>query len=155
MGTQGNAKTEQFSTFYINDRLYGLDVTRVQEIVRAMDMTKIPLAPNYVSGLINLRGQVATAIGLQQLFQFSNESPKEILNVVCKIDGFLISFQVDRIGDVMEVDSSSFEPTPTTIPENTRRFLHGVYKVSGQLLSIIDIDKVNSYLNEANQDVAA
>ncbi len=154
MAVTGNTKTEQFSTFYVSDRLYGLDVKRVQEIVRAMDMTRIPLAPNYVSGLINLRGQVATAIGLRQLFKLSNETTKDILNVVCKIDGFLISFQVDKIGDVMEVESSAFEPTPNTIPESTRRFLRGVYKVSGQLLSIIDIDKVISYLNEANQDIA-
>ena len=91
----------------------------------------------------------------KHLFKLQEDNEQEFLNVVCKIEGFLISFQVDRIGDVMEVESSSFEPTPNTIPENTRRFLSGVYKVSGQLLSIIDIDKVVNYLNETNQEIAA
>ncbi|SMF29398.1 chemotaxis protein CheW [Pseudobacteriovorax antillogorgiicola] len=144
--------TEQFSTFYVCDRLYGLDVTRVQEIVRDMQTTGIPLAPAYVRGLINLRGQVATAIGLRELFSLPKDETSEVLNVVCKIEGFLISFQVDKIGDVMEVQSSDFEPTPNTIPESTRRFLAGVYKVSSQLLSIIDIDKVMFYLNEQNNN---
>ncbi|NRA63792.1 MAG: chemotaxis protein CheW [Pseudobacteriovorax sp.] len=147
--------TEQFSTFIIGNRLFGLDVTRVQEIVRPMGMTDIPLAPDFVRGLINLRGQVATAIGLRELFEIHVERPAEALNVVCKLDGFLISFQVDKIGDVLEVNTNDFEPTPNTIPEGTRRFLRGVYKVSGQLLSVIDIDRVIGFLNETAEDLAA
>lgn len=155
MNNQKKKDREQFSTFLVSDRLYGLDVTRVQEIVRDMTTTNIPLAPNYVRGLINLRGQVATAIGLRELFNLTDDAPKEVLNVVCKIEGFLISFQVDQIGDVMEVDSTNFEPTPNTIPESTRRFLSGVYKIDRQLLSIIDIDKVMVFLNENQNDKAA
>ena len=120
-----------------------------------MQTTQIPLAPGYVRGLINLRGQVATAIGLRELFSLSEDRTIEVLNVVCKIEGFLISFQVDQIGDVMEVEARDFEPTPNTIPESTRRFLSGVYKVSNQLLSVIDIDKVMSFLNEQNAEKAA
>lgn len=138
----------QFSTFYVAGRLYGIDVTRVQEVVRPMPMTPIPLAPDYVTGLINLRGQVATAIGLRPLFDLRENPPDLFMNVVCKIDGFLISLQVDEIGDVIEVSSKDFEPTPQTIPAEVRRFMTGIYKVSGALLSIVDIQKINIFLNQ-------
>ena len=64
----GNLMYEQFSTFSVSGRLYGIDVKKVQEIVRPLPMTTIPLAQDYVVGLINLRGQVATAISIHKLF---------------------------------------------------------------------------------------
>lgn len=142
-------KWQQFSTFYIADRLYGIEVTKVQEIVKPMEMTEVPLAPQHISGLINLRGQVATAIGIRQLFGRSEGSDADLMNVVCNMDSHLISLQVDKIGDVVEVDEESFEPTPQTVPEHTRRFLDGVYKTGDKLLSIIDIDKIAKFLNQA------
>ena len=93
----GTGAELQFSTFYIADRLYGIDVTQVQEIVKPMAMTKIPLSPDYVRGLINLRGQVATAIGLRELFGISEAPPEFFMNVVCRLDGSLMSFHVDKI----------------------------------------------------------
>lgn len=139
----------QFSTFYISDRLYGIEVTRVQEIVKPMEMTEVPLAPDHIRGLINLRGQVATAIGVRQLFGADQNEDADLMNVVCNMDNHLISLQVDKIGDVVEVEKSSYEPTPQTVPERTRRFLDGVYKDDNKLLSIINIDKVAKFLNQA------
>jgi purine-binding chemotaxis protein CheW len=140
-------KSSQFSTFYIADRLYGIDVTRVQEVVRPMPITPIPLAPEYVAGLINLRGQVATAIGLRQLFGLKSTPPDHFMNVVCRIDGSLISLQADEIGDVIEVMMKDFESTPQTVPGDVRRFMAGIYKISGSLLSIIDIERISKFLN--------
>lgn len=145
--TPSTHDTLQFSTFIIANRLYGIDVTRVQEVVRPMPMTPIPLAHNYVRGLINLRGQVATAIGLRELFNIADHAPDTFMNVVCKFDGSLISLQVDEIGDVVEVQSSNYEATPQTVPDNVRKFMSGIYKTSGSLLSIIDIDRVYKFLN--------
>lgn len=152
-----NAKTvlsklekKQFSTFYLDNKLYGIEVHRVQEVVRSMLMTTIPLAPDYVRGLINLRGQVATAIGLRHLFGFLDAFPDEFINIVCKLDGMLISFQVDEIGDVIEVSEKDFEQTPQTVPENIREFMLGVYKISNTLLSAIDVDNIIKFLNKKN-----
>jgi purine-binding chemotaxis protein CheW len=139
--------TSQYSTFYVSNRLYGIDVTKVQEVVRPMPITPIPLAPSYVSGLINLRGQVATAIGLRHLFGFKDTPPDQFMNVVCKVDGALVSLQVDEIGDVIEVSAKDFEQTPQTVPGDIRRFMSGVFKISDNLLSIIDIDRINKFLN--------
>lgn len=146
---KSDATWRQFSTFYIADRLYGIEVTKVQEIVKPMEMTAVPLSPKHICGLINLRGQVATAIGIRQLFDSEEQIDENLMNVVCNMDSHLISLQVDRIGDVVEVDDHDFEPTPQTVPENTRRFLDGVYKSGDNLLSIINIDKIASFLNQA------
>ncbi len=143
-----HSETRQFSTFYLDNKLYGIEVNRVQEVVRSMFMTTIPLAPDYVRGLINLRGQVATAIGLRQLFGFLDALPDEFINIVCKLDGMLVSFQVDEISDVIEVSEKDFEPTPQTVPENIREFMLGVYKVSNTLLSAINVDNIIKYLNK-------
>ena len=140
----------QYSTFYVADYLYGIPVTRVQEIVKPMEMATVPLSENHVRGLINLRGQVTTAIGLRELFGIETPTPEAQMNVVCKAEGQLISLQVDRIGDVMDVEESWFEDNPQTIPERTKRYLSGVYKVKGKLLSILDIDKIMKFLNSGS-----
>lgn len=149
------SKMNQLSTFFISERWYGIDVIRVQEIVKPMDLTTIPLSPTYVRGLINLRGQIATAIGLRELLRLTCMSPEELFNVVCKIDGYLVSLQVDRIGDVIEVSEDCFESTPSTVPPHTRQFLSGIYKFQNRLLSVIDIDKVIDYLNKNALEQAA
>ncbi len=138
----------QLSTFFLGQRWFAFDVTRVQEIVKPMDLTPVPLAPNHVRGLINLRGQVATAIGLRELFTLQDKGVEQAFNMVCRVDGFLMAFQVDQIGDVIEVTMQDYEPVPSTIPETTRKFLSGVFKMQTQLLSVIDLDKVTEVLNQ-------
>lgn len=132
----------QYSTFTIAGRIYGIDVKKVQEIVKQMPMTKVPLSPPFVVGLVNLRGQVATAIKLGTLFETESTMQDKSMNVVCKYGDDLISFIVDDIGDVIEVSQKQFEPTPKTIAANIRELMHGVYKTEHALLSIIDVDKV-------------
>lgn len=138
-----SCKSRQFSTFYVAGSLYGIDVASVQEVTKSLSMTKVPLAPVFVYGLINLRGQIATAIGLRDLFELKkSESSDEPMNVVCKGEGLLLSLLVDQIGDVLEVDNALFEPTPDTLAESVSRFMTGVYKTPGTLLSILDINKI-------------
>ena len=148
-GTAGQTLTRQFSTFYVSDRLYGLDVTAVQEVTRTLPITGVPLAPSFVRGLINLRGQIATAINLKELFELDNKSlSDELMNVVCKGDGLLLSLLVDQIGDVVEVEDKFFEPTPDTIEPSVSRFMTGIYKTSGSLLSILDVGKIVEVLQK-------
>lgn len=134
--------TAQYSTFYVADRLYGIDVMKVQEVTRALPITEVPLAPNYVHGLINLRGQISTAIGLRELFAIDGHSPENPMNVVCRIEDVLFSFVVDRVGDVLEVEAEAFEPAPDTMPESVRKYMSGVYKVPGDLLTVIEVAKL-------------
>lgn len=140
--------TKQFATFYISDRLYGIDVMQVQEVTQTLSLTPIRMAPPFVRGLINLRGQIATAIGMRELFGLSDEkSDSAQASVVCKVNGGLISLLVDRIGDVIEVSEDSFESTPDLIEEDIRKMMRGVYKTEGEILSVIDTQYLSTTLN--------
>lgn len=141
--------SSQFSTFTIDDKLYGINVKMVQEITKAMPITPVPLAPFYVHGLINLRGQIATAVGLRELFSLkSAEIGQSKINVVCKTEGLLLSLIVDEVGDVLELEESQFEATPDTVNHNVSKFMTGVYKLPNNLLSVIDIQKLVLFLNQ-------
>lgn len=138
----------QYSTFLVENRLYGIDVTKVQEVVRPMALTPIPLAQRYIHGLVNLRGQVVTAVSLHDLFGLPARRPTELMNVICKFDGALISLMVDEICDVIEVDTDRFDRAPNNISESTRKFMTKIYMVGNQLLCVLDVDKIFSVLND-------
>lgn len=141
-------KSKQYATFLIDDRLYGIDVMEVQEVTQALMPTTIRLAPAYVKGLINLRGQIVTAIGLRELFGLPKSADAQShASVVCRIDGNLFSLLVDRIGDVVEVSPADFESTPSTIDGGLGKYMAGVYKTSGSILSVLNIESISSELN--------
>lgn len=141
-------KTAQFSTFTVAGRLYGIEVSSVQEVTKSLPITPVPLAPKYIHGLINLRGQIATAVGLRDLFELKDPNPQEFMNVVCRVDHFLISLLVDQIGDVIELNRKDYEDTPDTISIQVSKFMEGIYKIPGNLLSIIDVKKILEVLND-------
>ncbi len=135
-------KTHQFSTFFIDGRLYGIDVMKVQEVTKPLDVTLMRTAPPFIKGLINLRGQIATAIGLRELFGLSPDPSVQKMTVVCKVEDILISLLVDNIGDVVEVSDKDFEPSPLSIPQSIRSFMQGVYKTDTAILSIINLEVI-------------
>ena len=140
--------SSQFSTFWVDERLYGVNIQMVQEITKSMNVTDVPLAPNYIKGLINLRGQIATAVGLKELFEIQTQNNHEgKINVVCKSESYLLSLVVDEVGDVLELEDTMFEMTPETVSPKVSRFMTGVYKLPTSLLSVIDIQKIIDFLN--------
>lgn len=141
---------ELITTFSIDTDLFGLEVKAVQEVTRYQKVKPVPLAPKFVHGLINLRGQIATALGLRDLFKKEEKAADlEEMSVICKIDGNLVSLIVDSIGDVVEVDKKDFENAPNTIPIETRKFIKGIYKMNGNLLSILDLEMIAKELSPA------
>ena len=143
----------QFMTFHIAGRLYGIDVLQVQEVTKCLPIAEVPLAPKFVCGLINLRGQISTAISLRELFQIAEAAPPDQMNVVCKLNDVLISFLVDRVGDVLELNSKDFELAPETVPDGIRRFIEGVYKTPATLMSVVDVDKIADYFANATKEL--
>lgn len=140
--------SRQYSTFTVDGRLYGIDVMKVQEVTKPMDVTLMRTAPPCIKGLINLRGQIATAIGLRELFGLSSDNSTEKMTVVCKVEDVLLSLLVDKIGDVVEVSDASFEQSPQTIPGNIRVFMQGVYKTDDAILSIVSLDSILKELDK-------
>jgi purine-binding chemotaxis protein CheW len=143
--------TELLTTFYLGTDLFGIEVMKVQEVTGSPMVVPVPLAPSFVSGLINLRGQLATALGLRELFGFASQNESEKMSVVCRVDGNLVSLLVDAIGDVTEVNKQNYEMPPDTIPTMIRRFVKGVYKMDGHLISVIDLDKLAKALSPSNE----
>ena len=140
----------QLTTFYLGKELYGIEVMRVEEVTGNLEVISVPLAPKFVRGLINLRGQIATALDLNHLFGVDTIERQEQMSVVCRIDGYLVSFLVDAIGDVVEMESTKFETPPETIPSGVKKFLKGVYKTPKELLSLLDLDALSKELLQNN-----
>lgn len=129
----------QFCTFSLDNLLFGVPLTDVQEVMRHTDMTQVPLAPTVVRGLINLRGQIVTAIDLRRKLEFAQRSDDNPpMNVVVRSDEGAVSLLVDEIGDVVEVGEDAFEPPPETLRGTVRNVILGVYKLSGRLMHVLD-----------------
>ena len=139
---------DQLMTFYLGDDLYGIEVMEIQEVTGSLPVEKVPLAPKFIKGLINLRGQIATALDLRELFAVTDCDPVDVqASVVCKFNGNLVSLLVDSLGDVVETRSELEEDAPETLPHGIKKYLKSICKREGQLLSIIDLEKLNSELN--------
>ena len=133
----------QYCTFYLGDQYFGLDVLKVQEIVRHQPMTRVPLAHKMVRGLINLRGQIVTAIDLRRRLELSESTEdREPVNVVVQTDDGAVSLLVDEIGDVLEVSEEDFERPPETLQGSSRDLIQGAYKLDGKLLVILDAELI-------------
>lgn len=133
---------KQFCTFYVDGLYFGLEVLKVQEVIRYQEMTRVPLSPRTIRGLINLRGQIVTAIDLRRKLELS-ERPKETLpmNVVVHTEDSAASLLVDEIGDVVTVDADAYEQTPETLSGVARELIQGVYKLKDRLLLILDTSR--------------
>jgi purine-binding chemotaxis protein CheW len=137
------AEEQQYCTFFVDGYYFGLEVRRVQEIIRYQEMTHVPLAPPVVSGLINLRGQIVTAIDLRRRLELKDRpADQRPVNVVVQTEDGAVSLLVDEIGDVMEVSEKLFERPPETLKGIARELIRGAYKLESQLLLLLDAEKV-------------
>jgi purine-binding chemotaxis protein CheW len=137
-----SARTGQFSTFFVADLFFGIDVLRVQEVLRFQQMTRVPLAPEIVEGLINLRGQIVTAIDMRRRLRLPLRAAGEIpMNMVVRTEEGAVSLLVDEIGDVVDVDAASYEQPPENLDSAARDLIRGVFKLKNRLLLVLDTDR--------------
>lgn len=143
--------SRQYTTFHVDNLFFGVDVLRVQEVLRYQEMTRIPLAPPVVRGLINLRGQIVTAIDMRcRLGLEAREDPSLIMNIVVRLGEEAVSLLVDEIGDVVEVEAELFEPRPDNVDAEIKELIRGIYKLKDKLLLVLDIGKtVATVANES------
>jgi purine-binding chemotaxis protein CheW len=135
----------QLATFWLDGDLYGIEVEHVQEVLRSQQLTRVPLAPPAVAGLINLRGQVVTAIELRErLGRPPRAEGTDAVVIVVRLHGEAVSLLVDSIADVVDVDASDFEAPPDTLEGPARDLIRGAFKLDGQLLLALDVGKAVS-----------
>lgn len=132
----------QYCTFVVADLYLGVDVLRVQEVIRFQRMTPVPLAHTVVEGLINLRGQIVTAVDLRRrLGLVARPEGRHPMNVVIRAEDGCASLLVDEVGDVVEVDAEKFERPPESLRGVARELVMGVYQLPKRLLLVVDPDK--------------
>ena len=142
-GTRTVTPTRQLCTFFVDGMLFGVDVMHVQEVIRYQEMTIVPLASATVRGLINLRGQIVTAIEMRARLGLAPRAADLLpMNVVTTTADGVVSFLVDEIGDVLEVEERTYETAPETIGAAFRELVPGVFKLEGRLLLLLDAERV-------------
>ncbi len=135
----------QYATFFLDGLHFGVEVPCVQEVLRYQDMTRVPLAPTVVEGLINLRGQIVTALDLRRRIGLPERPEGQLpMNIVVRTPDGAVSLLVDEIGDVVEVDPSLCEARPDTVSGPAADLVDAVYKQPERLLLVLDIAKVLS-----------
>ena len=129
----------QFCTFFVRGLFLGLEVTCIQEVIRYQPLTQVPLSSNVIGGLMNLRGQIVTAIDLRHRLSLPSREPGvRPINVVVRTADGPVSLLVDEIGDVIEVDGDTFERSPETLTHDARELIRGAYKLKDRLLLVLD-----------------
>ena len=136
------AQKEQLCTFFLDGHFFGLPVLQVQEVIRYQEMTTVPLVPQVIRGLINLRGQIVTAIDLRRRLGMAERPEGQLpMNVVVRTSDGALSLLVDEIGDVIEVEEKSFERPPETLMQVVRELIRGVHKLPERLLLVLDTER--------------
>jgi purine-binding chemotaxis protein CheW len=139
---QGAQTSRQYATFFVDGLFFGVEVLQVQEVLRYQEMTPVPLAPDVIEGLINLRGQIVTAVDMRRRLKLKPRPEGQTpMNTVVRTAEGAISLLVDEIGDVLEVEGETFEATPDNVEPAARELLRGVYKLKDRLLLILDTEK--------------
>ena len=124
----------QLATFFVDDEMFGVDVTEVQEVLVGQAVTPVPLAPPYIAGLTNLRGQIMPTFCLRRRLGIAPRDPKlAVANLVVTTPEGPVSLIVDDIGDVLEIDPSGWRDAPDTVSSRHRHFVRRIYPIDGQL----------------------
>jgi len=133
----------QLVSFRLGEEEFGVDILKVQEINRMAEITKIPQAPHYVEGVINLRGKVIPVIDLRKKFDMQVEEwTKNTRIVVCDVDANVVGMIVDSVSEVLRIPSSTIEPPPEMVSSASADYVSGVAKLDERLLLFLDISKI-------------
>lgn len=139
-------ETREFVTIMVGSQLCGIPVLRVRDVLRPQKITRVPLAPPEVAGLLNLRGRIVTAIDLRRRLGLApRPEGSEGMSVVVEEKGELYSLMVDSVGEVLRLPARDFEPNPATLDPVWRRFSEGVYRLKEGLLVVLNGESLLDY----------
>ncbi len=145
---QGHGQLLQLVSFHIGGEEFGLDILRVQEIIRIQELTRVPNSPEFVDGVINLRGKVIPVIALRKRFgleQLAHDKQTRI--VVVEVKGNVLGFIVDSVSEVLRIPANTVEPPPR-LGKVEREYVSGVGKLDDRLLILLDVDRLMSDSDE-------
>lgn len=133
----------QLVVFKLGEEEYGVDILNVQEIIKMVDFTKLPNLPNFIEGVINLRGKIIPVIDLKKRFNLTaKEYTDDNRIVVIEVNGLTVGMVVDAVSEVLRISSNTIEATPAIISSIDTEYLQGVGKLEDRLLILLDIEKI-------------
>lgn len=139
----GSGRQLQLVTFGIGEEEFGVDILAVQEINRMMELTRVPQSPPEVEGVINLRGKIIPVLDMRKKFGLSTaEHSEQSRIIVVDVQGRTLGFIVDRVHEVLRIDSSIVEPAPAMVCSIDSDFIAGVGKLEDRLLILLDLNKL-------------
>ncbi len=142
MKAEHEAVAAQYCTFLVSDMFFGIDVLRVQEVLKTQQVTRVPLAPAVFEGLINLRGQIVPAVDMRRRLGLApRPDGAQPMNMVVRTEEGPASLLVDEIGDVLDVDGAAFEPVPENLAPEAQKLIRHVCKLKGRLLLVLDTEE--------------
>lgn len=140
---KGSSKDMEFSTFYVGGALCGINILNIQEINKHFEITRVPQAPEYIEGILNLRGRIVTIVDLgKKLGLAPVNKDKDNRNIIVNSEDEPIGLLVDSISDVVLANQENIEPAPSNIGGVRGKYFQGVLKTEKQLIGILDIDEV-------------
>lgn len=144
---------QEYVTAVIGGQLFGLPILEVQDVFAVNRMTRVPLAPPEIAGLLNLRGRVVTVVDLRRRFGFNQGSDKsQRMAIGVESNGESYGLLIDSIGEVMRLDAEVCEPVPVNLDPALAEVVSGVYRLDGRLLLVADVRRI---LNLGIHDLAA
>ncbi len=133
----------QLVSFTIGEEEFGVDILKVQEINRMVEVTRVPNAPEYVDGVINLRGKVIPIIDLRRRFGMERkEKDKNTRIIVVELNGKVLGFVVDAVSEVLRIPQSVTEPPPSIIAGIQAEYITAIGKLENRLLILLDLERV-------------
>ncbi len=143
--SQSNETIYQLVSFVVENEEFGVDILKVQEIIRTVEITRVPKSPEFVEGVINLRGRIVPVIDLRKRFGISKkERDNETRIIVVELTDKVVGFLVDKVKEVIRVEKSIIEPPPDLTTSVNANYITGVAKLQDRLLILLDLDKVLS-----------
>lgn len=144
MASSGSRELLQLVSFRVGEEEFGLDILRVQEIIRLQPLTRVPNLPDYIDGVFNLRGKVIPVIGLRRRLGLEKQTAdKQTRIVVVEVHNLTLGFIVDSVSEVLRIHSDTVEPTPR-LGKTARDYVSGVGKLDSRLLLLIDLEQLMS-----------
>lgn len=133
----------QLVTFRLGNEEFSLDILRVQEIIRHMELTRVPRTPDFVEGVINLRGRVIPVLDLRKRFGLpADERTNETRIIVVDVDNRTVGLKVDAVSEVLRLPADTVEPPPTIVTGAESDYIKGVGKLEGRLIILLDVSKI-------------
>ncbi len=135
--------THQLLSFSIADQLFGIPVLQVNDVLGPQKITRMPLAPPAIAGVMNLRGRIVTSVDVRRCLDLSSASAADQgMSIVVDYGEELFSLTIDKVGDVLNLSADSYEPTPLTLDMQWQNIASGIHKIDGNIMVVVDVERL-------------